>query len=64
MKRLRVKKDRVQVISEPMCGLCLHFWGLDSCTAFPEGIPEEILHGPNNHKEPYPGDHGLRFTQV
>lgn len=32
------------------------------CKAFPENnIPNEIFSGKNLHKEPYPGDHGIRF---
>ena len=31
------------------------------CRAFPDGIPRPIWLGENNHKKPYPGDHGIRF---
>jgi hypothetical protein len=32
------------------------------CDAFPEGIPEAIQWMDHEHRRPFPGDHGLRFT--
>lgn len=52
------------------CVTCEHF---DStvgvrekkrCAAFPDGIPDEIWRGDNDHSVPYPGDHGIRFEEV
>ena len=31
------------------------------CEAFPLGIPEEILSGENEHREPVEGDDGLTY---
>jgi len=34
------------------------------CKAFPSGIPDEVLQGENDHREPYPGDNGIRFEPI
>lgn len=31
------------------------------CKAFPRGIPDEIYFEGRSHREPYPGDKGIRF---
>jgi hypothetical protein len=49
------------------CPVCKH---LDmskeylACDAFPDGIPEKILTGDIDHREPYKGDNGIRFEPV
>ena len=53
----------------PICLRCRHLqmnrigksaW---TCAAFPTGIPDSILTMKNDHRKPYPGDHGIRFEQ-
>jgi hypothetical protein len=56
------------MLAEPKCYTrgCVYFSGVKQpdgtemsefvyCTAFPDGIPEEIAYGNNKHTEPYPG---------
>ncbi len=37
--------------------------GAGTCDAFPDGIPMEILSNAHDHREYFPGDHGVRYEQ-
>jgi hypothetical protein len=51
-----------------VCALCKHFADGDPlvrrCAAFPDGIPLPIWTGEDNHRSPYPGDHGIQFEPL
>lgn len=51
------------------CSDCRHFHADKTpyqytCAAFPDGIPDEIIYGDHDHREPFKGDHGIRFEAV
>ncbi len=46
------------------CIMCKHYQLNHKCKAFPDGIPEEIFTCQHDHREPYPGDNGVRFEKA
>lgn len=32
-----------------------------ACDAFPGGVPDAILRNQHDHRQPYPGDHGILY---
>lgn len=47
------------VISQ--CGLCKHKKPGIVCDAYLDGIPPQLLDNEVSHKQPYPGDNGIKF---
>jgi hypothetical protein len=52
-------------VAPPICGGCKNLTSPDlrepRCTAFPDGIPNEILLSRADHRQPFAGDNGIRF---
>lgn len=51
---------------KPYCSYCLHYRGrndedVETCGAFPDGIPTAILEVSVDHRYPFEGDAGIRF---
>jgi hypothetical protein len=51
-----------------ICNLCKHYHigqgvGIYQCDAFPDGIPDDIWLEKHDHKQSYPGDHGVLFEE-
>lgn len=57
--------DAINATSQ--CIFCEHFEGARTCEAFPDldneagAIPLPIFDGEFDHRQPWPGDHGIRW---
>jgi hypothetical protein len=50
----------------PQCATCLHL-EVDpeqTCTAFPDGIPDDIWWNRFDHRQPHSGDHGVGWEPL
>ena len=56
-------KDHLNKTPQGICCKNHHKRSL-TCEAFPKGVPKEILHGHHDHREPYPGDNGIRYDPI
>lgn len=57
--------DAFEGIPPEACTYCKHILSIGSrkCKAFKDKIPDKIWSGENDHKKPYPGDHGIQFEK-
>ena len=46
------------------CLTCSNYTLSNTCLAYPEGIPIEIMTGEVDHKQPYAGDNGIRWENA
>lgn len=46
----RIKRMRAL----PICHYCRHFYGVNTCRAYPTGIPEQILYEQYDHRNTFP----------
>jgi len=49
-------------MSYPQCITCNWYKGV-GCKAYPLNIPKEITDNQFDHKNPYPGDHGIQYKE-
>ena len=51
-----MERNKAKRFVAPICFGCVHYKGGSSykCKAFPDGIPDVILVGENDHSEPLP----------
>ena len=53
-----------RAFGSPVCPICRHYLGGRRCKAF-DMIPDELfVTGLDDHRQPYPGDGGIRFEAI
>ena len=62
-KAQNLKPAPIAAVS-PQCNQCRYLEPKTAtCSAFPDGIPKEILFNRKDHQNTYPGDYGIRFEE-
>lgn len=51
-------------LDAPQCWMCTRNPNRDKCDAFPDGVPLIIQTNEFDHRRPFPGDNGIRFSPV
>ena len=56
---------QLEDLDSPICNKCFHYKKRTLvCTAYPNGIPFQILQNLADHTKPYPEDNGIRFKKI
>lgn len=48
-------------LTTPVCYGCTRYQGNHRCVAFPDGIPDVVWNGENDHANPIDGDGGKQY---
>ena len=63
-ERFFLDVEQARTLSISQCVYCAHkHAGAAACNAFPGGIPDAILRNVADHRQPFPGDNGIRFSK-
>ncbi len=65
MAKRKVPQAEPDRFNAVQCSTCKHLnleepW---SCSAFPDAIPNAIVFGDHDHRQPYRGDNGIRWEK-
>lgn len=52
---LVIRKHIARMRAKPICHYCRNFYGVNTCRAYPKGIPEEILYHHFDHRTKFAG---------
>jgi len=58
------EEETTDIVEEAPCFFCFWLFDYPYCSAFPDGIPDDIRSGMNRHTSEYPGDRGFRFIPL
>ena len=58
-----VEECQKWMMGDDQCLHCTHAHDDDTCEAFPDGIPLEVVTY-HDHRKPYPGDNGILFEDI
>jgi len=59
------RSDHIMLMNlENNCFECCHLHDdMETCDAYPDGVPTELLYLDRSHDRPHAGDHGIQFER-